>query len=511
MHKPVPGSVGNYQDQRKVNWEGGYHDKHSNHWRGLLYPHYAELTGNRHSLTEKALRVLVLDKNKRSLMPCRQARARKLLSAQKASLYRRYPFTIILKERDSGDTQPISLKIDPGSKTTGIALVAEFDSNNTCVFALNIGHRGHQIKVSLEKRRAIRRSRRNRHCRYRPARFLNRKKQTPWLPLSLMSRVHNVETWTKRLKLFAPVSDAQVETVRFDMQLMENADIQGVEYQQGTLKDWEQREYLLYRNKHTCAYCAGLSGDKILNKEHIMPKVLGGSNQIVNLTIACRSCNEHKGKLHPKAWIALCSDKKDKINKQRAVSMAKILTGYRPTLRDAAAVNATRYAVGGMVKSHFPNTQFFSGGRTKKNRSKQLLLKDHWIDAACVGHQGANIIIESFDFLSVTAQGHGSRQMCRMDKFGLPRTSAKNKGLVHGFKTGDLVTAQVSTGKKKGFYTGRIAVRSSGFFNIKTSNETVQGISHRNCRSIQKGDGYGYFLTNPAKFSIQSASLGGDG
>lgn len=309
MHKPVPGTVDNYQDQRKVNWKGGYHDKHSNHWRGLLYPHCAELTGNRHSLTEIKLRVLVIDKNKQPLMPCRQARARKLLSAQKASVYRRHPFTIILQERDSGAIQPLSLKIDPGSKTTGMALVAEFNSGSTCVFGSNIHHRGHQIKESLEKRRAIRRSRRNRNCRYRPVRFLNRKKQQGWLPPSLMSRVHNVETWVKRLKSYSPVTNAQVETVRFDLQLMENANIEGIEYQQGTLKDWEQREYLLYRNNHSCAYCASLSGDNILNKEHIIPKALGGTNRISNLTIACRTCNEQKANYTQKHG-SICAPKR---------------------------------------------------------------------------------------------------------------------------------------------------------------------------------------------------------
>lgn len=255
------------------------------------------------------MRVLVIDKNKQPLMPCRQARARKLLSAQKASVYRRHPFTIILQERDSGAIQPLSLKIDPGSKTTGMALVAEFDSGSTCVFGSNIHHRGHQIKESLEKRRAIRRSRRNRNCRYRPVRFLNRKKQQGWLPPSLMSRVHNVETWVKRLKSYSPVTNAQVETVRFDLQLMENANIGGIEYQQGTLKDWEQREYLLYRNNHSCAYCASLSGDNILNKEHIIPKALGGTNRISNLTIACRTCNEQKANYTQKHG-SICAPKR---------------------------------------------------------------------------------------------------------------------------------------------------------------------------------------------------------
>ena len=71
-------------------------------------------------------RVLVLDKNRVPLMPCHPARARKLLKAGRASVIRRYPFTIILHDREGGETQPTQFKVDPGSRKSGLALVAEF-------------------------------------------------------------------------------------------------------------------------------------------------------------------------------------------------------------------------------------------------------------------------------------------------------------------------------------------------------------------------------------------------
>src|SRR5258708_36529316 len=97
-------------------------------------------------------RVFVLDSNRKPLMPCHPARARKLLSSGKAAVYRRYPFTIILKHRSDGEVQPVELKVDPGSKTTGIAWEA--------IWVAHLHHRGETIKLALEKRRAIRRSRR---------------------------------------------------------------------------------------------------------------------------------------------------------------------------------------------------------------------------------------------------------------------------------------------------------------------------------------------------------------
>src|SRR5215207_1926273 len=105
-------------------------------------------------------RVLVINKNKKALMPCHPARARDLLTSGKAAVYRRFPFTIILKEREGGDTQPVALKMDPGSKTTGLALVADFQSGKQVVWGAEVTHRGQSIRDALLSRRQIRRSRR---------------------------------------------------------------------------------------------------------------------------------------------------------------------------------------------------------------------------------------------------------------------------------------------------------------------------------------------------------------
>jgi hypothetical protein len=185
-------------------------------------------------------RVFVLDKNKQPLMPCHPARARQLLKQGKAAVFRRSPFTIILKEREGGDTQPIELKRDPGSKTTGIALVA----NGRVVWAAELHHRGERIRYALEKRRAVRRSRRQRKTRYRKPRFLNRTRPTGWLPPGLESRVANVETWVERLRRAAPITALVLELVRFDTHQMHTPEVSGVAYQQGTLAGYEVREYL---------------------------------------------------------------------------------------------------------------------------------------------------------------------------------------------------------------------------------------------------------------------------
>jgi 5-methylcytosine-specific restriction endonuclease McrA len=422
--------------------------------------------------------VFVISNTKQPLMPTSPARARKLLSGGKAAVFRRYPFTIILKCRAVGAIQLIRLKIDPGSKETGVALVNEI--TRKVVFVMVLAHRGQAISKKLAARRAIRSNRRSRKTRYRKPGLPNAQKPEGWLAPSLLHRVNTTMTWVGRLSLLAPVTAISQELVKFDLQKMDNPEISGIEYQQGTLAGYEVREYLLEKWKRTCVYCdtAGVP----LQVEHVKAKANGGTNRISNLTLACECCNNKKGKLPIEVFLAGKPDLLKKIKQQ-----------LKQSLKDANVVNATRWRLHENLKATGVPLETGSGGRTKFNRTTQGYGKEHWIDAACVGVSGTRIVIPPGMLpLSVKANGHGSRQMCRMDRFGFPRTSAKVARIVHGFKTGDIVQATVPAGKKAGAYTGRVAVRATGSFNITTEAGTVQGISHKHCRVIHKGDGYAY-------------------
>jgi len=189
-------------------------------------------------------KVFVLDTMYKPLDPVHPGYARKLLSSGKAAVYRRYPFTLILKQEvEEPITQPLRLKLDPGSKTTGIAIVN--DASGEVVWAAELMHRGQAIRDALEKRREVRRSRRQRNTRYRKSRFANRRRKKGWLPPSLESRIHNTLTWVNRLARYCPIAAISQELVKFDIQRMQNAEISGVEYQQGELQGYELREYLL--------------------------------------------------------------------------------------------------------------------------------------------------------------------------------------------------------------------------------------------------------------------------
>jgi len=402
-----------------------------------------------------------------------------LVSSGKAAVFRRFPFTIILKQEvHEPVTHPLRLKLDPGSKTTGIAIVNE--GSGEVVWAAELSHRGNAIKEALDARRGVRRSRRQRKTRYRKPRFANRRRKQGWLPPSLESRLFTILTWVTRLSRYCPIASISQELVKFDMQAMNNPEIGGVEYQQGTLQGYEVREYLLEKWNRTCAYC-GAKGVP-LQIEHIQCRKKHGSNRVSNLCLACEPCNKKKDIQDIGEFL-----------KGKPDILKRILAQAKASRRDASAVNSTRWALYERLKATGLPVETGTGGMTKFHRMTQGLDKTHWIDAACVGASTPLILlIDRVHPLRIQATGHGCRQMCLMNRFGFPRAKPKSCKVVHGFQTGDIVKAIVTSGKKIGVYVGRVAVRASGSFNITTSVGTIQGVGYQQCTIIHKTDGYSY-------------------
>jgi 5-methylcytosine-specific restriction endonuclease McrA len=446
-------------------------------------PGEANFTGNvarRTRATQRlTMRVFVLNADKSPLSMCKPARARMLLREGRAAVFRRYPFTIILKETVKNPiVEDVRVKIDPGAKATGLAVASE--RTGEVVFAAELTHRGKAIKADLETRRALRRGRRGRHTRYRAPRFFNRTRPKGWLPPSLQHRVETIMTWIEKFRRFAPVEALSQELVRFDMQAMERPGISGVEYQQGELAGYEIREALLEKWGRCCAYC-GVENVP-LQVEHIRPRGRGGSNRFSNLTLACEPCNTRKGTQSIEEFLA-----------GKPTLLAKIKAQIRRPLDAAAAVNATRWALFDRLKATGLPVEAGSGGRTKFNRANLDLPKTHWIDAACVGKSGANVRVDvAMAPLKVIAKGHGSRQMCGTDKFGFPTRHKARSPFVQGFQTGDIVRARVPKGKKVGTHEGRVLCRTSGSFDIATDVGRATGISHRYCNTVHRKDGYAY-------------------
>lgn len=98
------------------------------------------------------------------------------------------------------------------------------------------------------------------------------------------------------------------------------------------LTGYEVREYLLAKWNRQCAYCG--TENVPLQVEHIHPKANGGTNRISNLCLACEPCNLKKGTQDIKIFLA----KKPEI-------LLRILAQSKHPLKDASAVNSTRWAL----------------------------------------------------------------------------------------------------------------------------------------------------------------------
>ena len=412
------------------------------------------------------------------------AEARILLRKKLAVIHKIYPFTIRLRDNSCvSQDRAYTVKIDPGSKHTGVAIT---DDTNQVAMLAEIEHRGSVVKKKLDSRRVVRHHRRQRKTRYREARFDNRVKPKGWLAPSVKSRADNVINFIKNYKKFLNITKVEIERVSFNVsQMSSETKLYGADYQQGPLYQKKLRDFIFSRSNGKCSYC----GAKAEEIDHIVPRAKGGTNSTYNLVAACKSCNQMKSNLSLKEFGKLVGKDFSKIK-------AKALP------KDAAIVQSARNYMAREISKFVADTTTHDAWLTKYNRNELGLSKEHYYDALSVGN------IEDYKFLTdkvlqISAKGRGSRQMCRVDKYGFPRTSAKASKSVRGFQTGDIVKAIVPSGfKKRGEYLGRVIVRSNGGFNIETNEETTQGIGYKYCRLIQRGDGYSYKYKERNRVSV---------
>lgn len=440
--------------------------------------------------------VFVLDKRGRPLQPTTPVRARKLLKQGRAVVARHTPFVIRLKDRvvERSAVDGVALRIDPGSKGTGIAVTCDIDNVDAAtgetvtdrrgLYAVELTHRGSLIRKKMGQRAAYRRGRRTRNLRYRAPRFCNRTKREGWLAPSLRHRVDTTLSWVSRLQKFAPVTELHVELVSFDThQLSAGGPLEGAEYQQGAHAGYESRQYLLEKWGRVCAYC-GATGVP-LQVEHIRPRCRGGSDRISNLTLACEPCNQAKGSRPIEEFLA-----------GRPARLAKVLAQAQRPLRHAAVMNSTRWALRGALALRGLPLRAWSGGRTKYNRARSDLAKTHTMDALAVGDlpDGTRITRFPATVLVAAAAGRGAHARTSADKYGFPRLYLPRQKQFFGYQTGDLVRAVLPAGRYVGMHIGRVAVRATGRFNIRTADRLVQGIHCRYIQLLQRSDGYGYSI-----------------
>lgn len=366
------------------------------------------------------------------LMPCQPRKARLLLKAGKAKVVRMVPFTLQLLYGSSGYKQEVSLGVDAGTKHIGVSATTE----KAVVFEAEVTPRA-DIQKLLATRRQFRRARRNRKTRYRACRFLNRKKPRGWLAPSVR---HKVEAHLKTIRLvhrILPVHQTVIEVAQFDLQKINNSAIEGVGYQQGPqLGFWNVREYVLWRDFHSCQWCKGTSKDKILNVHHIESRKTGGDRPD-NLITLCETCHELIHQTH----------QEHKIERKNG--------GFR----DATQMGILRWRIYDGAKAQFPHVHLTYGYLTKHTRIDNGLEKSHRIDARCIS--GNPLASPGGTCYLIKFVRRNTRQLHKatIRKGGKRQRNIAPK-YVYGFRLFDCVRYQGTVC----FIFGR---RSSGYFDLR--------------------------------------------
>ena len=303
--------------------------------------------------------VYVISKNGQPLMPTENhAKVRVLLKSKKAKVIKTCPFTIQLAYDSTHYTQEITLGVDSGSKHIGLSATTK----SKVLFESDIELRNDIVNL-LSTRRQNRRARRNRKTRYRKIRFDNRRRKEGSLAPSIQNKVDSHLTVIRKVHEILPVTKIIVEVASFDIQKIKNPTISGTEYQQGEQSDfWNVREYVLFRDGHTCQCCKGKSKDKILNVHHIESRKTGG-NAPNNLITLCETCHTgyHKG----------------------IVKLPKTIHKGM-SFKDASFMGIMRWAFYSNLKEIYPNVSLTYGYITKNIRIRNSLSKEHYIDARCI-------------------------------------------------------------------------------------------------------------------------------
>ena len=356
----------------------------------------------------------VLTPNRRPLAPCHPNRAKGLVRQEKASFKHRSGIRIIILNKTKvpklKNSSKIQLRMDPGAKTTGMAVTRNYpDGSRDALMTLEITHQGRAVSRRLIKRRQLRRNRRYRKTRYRQPRFNNRTRAPGWLPPSIRSRLQNTLTWVRRLAKLLPIQDIHVETSIFDPQLLRNPEIKGTEYQQGPLYQTNLRSAVLQRDGNKCVYCNRSGKRRRLELDHAIPKSQGVPDRYDNLVASCHTCNQKRKNLPLEQWL-----------RQRPKKLATVNAKLGMNLASATHMNIILPNLLEALRQDGWNVTEHAAATTAAGRQVCSIDKSHHGDAAVTGcPTGLNRM--PTNPITITATGRGNRQRMMPDKHGTPK------------------------------------------------------------------------------------------
>ena len=326
-----------------------------------------QLSGKR----EQDLRVPVINMRGEALMPTTPGMARRLLVSDKAKVVKRAPFVIQLTTATGENKQPVTCGIDMGYEKIGYSCVT--DKAELFSGELELDNR---TAKRMEERRMYRRNRRNRLW-HREPRFDNRKKEKGFLPPSTQRRVDTHIRLVEKLSQWLPITKVRVEVASFDIQKIKNPDIEGKEYQRGSMYGYQNaKEYILAREKGKCQLCGKGWNKKGWHLHHIIPRSKGGTDKPDNLALLHKRCHD---KLHEEG-LKLKPNKQYKAETFMSTSRWKIVDGLRKRVytEHTYGYETKMNRLGlGLEKSHINDAFVISGGNGQVRCSKINITQKH--------------------------------------------------------------------------------------------------------------------------------------
>ena len=301
-------------------------------------------------------------------MPTKRHRKVRLwLKKKQAKIVSHEPFTIKLLFETGSYTQELTLGMDPGYSEAGLSVISEKQE----YFSSEVKLRTDVSKLMTEKK-MYRVNRRGRKTRYRPKKFLNRKKKQV-LPPSIHQKVESHINLVEFVKKMLPITNTIIEGNRFDPHKLKNSEVEGKDYQKGDKYDFENtRAYVLDRDKHTCYFASSSeSCHRKLQTHHIKQKANGGSDAAFNLITLCK---KHHGMLHDgKLSLEGIKHKSYKAATAMNVVRSQIFKRLSKAAMTYGYITKTNRWQLGVEKSH-SNDAFVIAGGTAQARCKTIYL-----------------------------------------------------------------------------------------------------------------------------------------
>jgi len=397
--------------------------------------------------------VYVINQNGNPLMPCKPAKARKLLRDGRAKVKQRSPFTIQLLWNCEECVQEVVVGIDKGSHVTGLSCVGKGD----ILLSGEIHHR-QDVKEKLDSRRAHRRQRRSRKW-YRPARFRNRasSKRSGRLPPSIKANVEEVIRVVQHLPL--PISSIVIEDVQVDIACLNDPTLKGSQYQDPNRLDENLRLACLMRDGYACKHCG--KGGLRLEAHHLVYRQHGGKDTLTNLVTLCAVChtNVHKGKVTLK--VTGVSGRLDQIA-QRSMQ-GKTYLYAKLGVQTALA------------------TLF--GYQTAIWRKARGLPKQHDVDALCIAtyHSSESMPYHRERFYRISFRPRRTRRQYHdLPRKGMGRVKYQVNEELVGFRKGDVV-------RVKGRYIKQInSIYSTGYLAFKRIKGEPASAQPKDCQLLER-------------------------